>query len=319
MVGGGGRALWEDLPHDVRAEVEQRLGGVVCRVTSAPHGFTPGMASALETGDGQRVFVKAISSATTPQGPTLYRQEAAISAALPASAPVPRFLWWCELADWVVLAFECVDGRSPDLSHAADLRSVLELYSRLATALDPAPLQASSLAEAWADDFGRWSECARPSATYDISRVAHWLPVAAPRLAELEAPWSQVTAGTCLLHGDLRADNMLINDLRGAVAVDWPEACVGAPWVDLVLALPSFALQGVDPESVVRAHPLTRQVPMSAIDAVIAAVAGYFATQCLLPAPRGLPMVREFQRQQGLAALQWISRRDDEVRAISAR
>lgn len=105
MVHGGGRRVsWVDLPAVVRAEAEQRLGGSVRVVRSMTDGSTPGMASVLEGDGGRRVFVKAISAATTPQGPAIYRREAAISGALPSMAPVPRLLWWFQLADWVALA-----------------------------------------------------------------------------------------------------------------------------------------------------------------------------------------------------------------------
>jgi hypothetical protein len=66
--------------------------------------------------------------------------------------------------------------------------------------------------------------------------VAAWAWAHLDRLAELEARWSQAAAGATLLHGDLRADNLLLTPSR-VVLVDWPHACVGAaeaadpPWL----------------------------------------------------------------------------------------
>lgn len=310
VVGGRNRVSWADLPAVVRAEVEERLGGSVRSATSMPGGFTPGLASVLESDSGLQVFVKAISAAVTPEGPAIYRREATVSAALPSAAPAPRLRWWFELADWVVLAFEHVDGRPPDLSRPDDAVAVLDVYSRLAASLDPAPLRAPPFAEACADDFGNWAAFCRQGVPPGLVDLGSWIPRTVPRLAELEAAWARASAGTCLLHGDLRADNMLITATGDVVVVDWPEACVGGPWVDLVLALPSFALLGLDPEHVVRRHPLTRDVEAPAIDALIAAVAGFFASRCLLPAPPGLPTVRDFQRRQAVAALLWLRARD---------
>ena len=62
--------------------------------------------------------------------------------------------------------------------------------------------------------------------------------------------WEQdalrVCSGDALVHGDLRADNVMIDhdhDHR-VWLIDWPHASVGAPWLDLAFMLPSVALQG---------------------------------------------------------------------------
>ena len=60
-------------------------------------------------------------------------------------------------------------------------------------------------------------------------------------LCELESGAAEATEGDALIHGDLRADNMVLNGDRLWV-VDWPYASIGAPWVDLATFLPSLAL-----------------------------------------------------------------------------
>jgi hypothetical protein len=45
---------------------------------------------------------------------------------------------------------------------------------------------------------------------------------------KLEAGWSQAAAGTTLLHGDLRADNLLLTPGR-VMLVDWPTPLSGRP------------------------------------------------------------------------------------------
>src|SRR5450755_3011981 len=57
-------------------------------------------------------------------------------------------------------------------------------------------------------------------------------------LAELEAGWPAAAAGTALAHTDIRADNILLTQDR-VVFVDWPWACIAAPWFDLLTMLPS--------------------------------------------------------------------------------
>ena len=106
----------------------------------------------------------------------------------------------------------------------------------------------------------------------------------------------------------MRADNILLAGDR-VVFVDWPHASVGAPWLDLLAFLPSVAMQGgPHPWEVFDTHPLGRDAPPDRVLPVLAAVAGYFAERAALPAPPGLPTLREFQRAQGVEALAWLKR-----------
>jgi aminoglycoside phosphotransferase (APT) family kinase protein len=105
---------------------------------------------------------------------------------------------------------------------------------------------------------------------------------------------------------------MLISDTGEVVAVDWPEACGGAPWFDLVLALPSFALPGADPKATVIATSLA----LCTHGARYAHRRGRGLLHQPLPAATasGLSTVRDFQRRQAVAALQWPHARDDTTR-----
>jgi Ser/Thr protein kinase RdoA (MazF antagonist) len=124
----------------------------------------------------------------------------------------------------------------------------------------------------------------------------------------LESSWQSAADGGALLHGDLRADNILLADDR-VVFLDWPNACVGAGWVDVVFMVPSILIASREqPESILGHHPAIAAVP-DALDSVLAAVPGFFAHSSLEPAPAGLPTVRAFQRRQARAALSWLERR----------
>ena len=129
------------------------------------------------------------------------------------------------------------------------------------------------------------------------------------RLAELESRWTAAVAGTTLLHCDVRADNMLITE-NGVVFVDWPHACTGAPWFDVVIFAPSVAMQGgPDPEWLLGRARSADGADPDAVTAVVTAVAGYFTWQAQLAAPVGLPTVRAFQAAQGEQARAWLRRR----------
>ncbi len=258
--GGGGRPTWSDLPDRLRAAVEQRLGAAVIVAESRPGGFTPGLASALQLRDGRTVFAKAISAALTPGGPSIYRAEAAVAAALPEGTPAPRLLWSQDDGEWVVLVFEHVVGRPPSMSRPDELERVLDAIDRLATYLTPSPIAAPRLTVDWQDRLCGWRTMSVDGPPAGLDGYGAEVAAAVDRLADLEARWGAAADGTSLVHGDLRADNMLLTDDE-VVIVDWPNAAIGASWFDLVAMLPSVAMAGVSPDEIMRRHRLTRDLP----------------------------------------------------------
>jgi hypothetical protein len=85
--------------------------------------------------------------------------------------------------------------------------------------------------------------------------------------------------------------------------VDWPHACVGAAWVDLVCFAPSVVMQGgPPPEALLERYLAGQRADPAAITAAVAAVAGFFTSRALQPPPPGLPTLRAFQAAQGAAA-----------------
>jgi Phosphotransferase enzyme family len=115
-----------------------------------------------------------------------------------------------------------------------------------------------SIADRLRESFAGWRRLAAAHAAGDdLTGLDPWAARHLDRLARLEAAWPQATEGSALLHLDLRADNLLLTPT--GVAVDWPYACAGAAWVDLLLLLPSVAMQGGPTRS--RPSPPTRWPP----------------------------------------------------------
>jgi aminoglycoside phosphotransferase (APT) family kinase protein len=118
------------------------------------------------------------------------------------------------------------------------------------------------------------------------------------------------SGGSTLLHLDLRADNILLTPDR-VLAVDWPWASVGAPWIDLLLMLPSVSMQGGPPPwEIFDAHPLAQGADPAAVTRVLAGLSGFFLYASTLPPSPGLDPVRPFQLVQGQHALGWLRRRN---------
>jgi aminoglycoside phosphotransferase (APT) family kinase protein len=221
-------------------------------------------------------------------------------------------LWSLDRDGWVALAFEDVDGVHPTLPwRPGELARVLAMVADLAAALTPAPPGLPTVAERLRDSFVGWRRLAAAHAAGndDLAGLDPWAARHLRRLADLEAGWPAAARGPTLLHVDLRTDNLLLTPTR-VVAVDWPWACVGAAWVDLLVLLPSVAMQGgPDPEPTFAAHPVAAGVDSDAVTTTLAALAGYLVGGSRLPAPPGLPTLRSFQLGQGLAALAWLRRR----------
>lgn len=156
------------------------------------------------------------------------------------------------------------------------------------------------------DVFTGWHRLADDD---DVQGVDPWIGRHLAELVALETASVGAADGTTLLHADIRADNILITP-TDVMFVDWPWASRGAAWIDLLLLLPSVAMQrGPKPWEIFDAHPLARGVAEDRVTAVVAAIAGFFMRQSRQPSPPGLPTLRAFQRDQGLPALEWLKRR----------
>jgi aminoglycoside phosphotransferase (APT) family kinase protein len=280
------------------------------RDVDQPSGFTPGLASVLQLADARAVFVKAANPARDPEAPMMHRREAQILAALPAGVPAPRLLWTYDDGEWVALITEVVDGEPPVQPwRPDDLAAFLAIAVLLVEQLTPSPVAAPPIQEMHAETFTGWQRLAADPAAADS--VVPWARRRLDRLADIERTWPAAAQGESLLHGDLRAGNVLLTP-NGAVVVDWPNACIGAGWVDLLLALPSVVMHGGgDPQRLWERFPPARQADPQAATAVLAAATGYFVYQALQPAPPNFPSLRAFQRAQGEAGLAWLSRRID--------
>jgi hypothetical protein len=310
----GVRLDWAALPIGLRDTIEKGLGSAVIGWASQPTGFSPGVAARLRLADGRRVFLKAVSSAQNPHSPAMHRREGQVVAALPPGVPVPRLLWSYDEGEpgWVVLVFEEIDGTTPAVPWQADeFERVLAAFTDLSAALTPSPLPlviTGSASDDFAANINGWQRL-RDGPADQRARLDDWCLRHLDQLAELEAAAPQAVAGDTLLHSDLRADNILLTPER-VWFIDWPHACPGAAWVDLVGFLPAAAMQGgPHPEEVIARHPTSRSANPADITAAVASLAGYFIHRSLQPPPPGLPTVRAFQAAQGVVAVEWLSRR----------
>lgn len=299
------RAPWGALPAALRTGLADLLGGIESADVQGG-GFTPGLAARLRLADGERLFVKGIQADHVLADK--YRTEADTARALSAAAPAPRLRWDGQLADWVVLVFNDVDGRHADLSPCSpDLAGVLETVSSLADVLTPCPVDAPRAGEELAEVVHGWRELAATPPTDLDDWTRRHLDV----LTDLETGWLAAADGDTLLHGDINASNLLVADGR-VWLIDWAQPVRGAAWIDVADLVPHLILAGHSPaeaEQVVAASPVWRATDPGVVTSYAAAFAGYWARSCRYPAPPGVPHLRAYQRRAAQAACAWTSYR----------
>lgn len=307
--GGRSRLAWGDLPPHVRSRIEQLAGARVVASTTALGGFSPGLAATLDLDDGGTVFAKAVGADTGPGSADLLRRERANLERLGPLTFASRTLGWHDDGDWIIVLFEHVPGRAPQPSLPSERARMIRAFEEAAASLTPSPIVAEPFAATGASDLDRWRAAARGDAGVAVDP---WIAANLETVRSLASRWADASAGESLVHGDLRADNMLLSG-DDVVIVDWTEVCVGAPWLDWVLAVPSVCLfPGTPaPETVFRECALSREAAAGDVTSVIAAVTGYFLTSAVMPVVPALPTLRDFQRAQGLVAAAWLRTRVD--------
>lgn len=308
----GERRRWSDLPRPIREALEAHLQARVVRSRSEPGGFSPGVASRLALSDGRRVFAKVLGPEPNPSSVEVHRKEAEVLAHLPPAAPVPRLLSVYDDGVWVALFLSEIHGHTPSLPwRPRDLHRVLRALEDLGTALTPSPFPTATFGERHRSAFALWREmCDSQRERRDpLTDLDPWARDHLSELADLESRFEDRSRGTTLLHSDLRADNILLTRDRVYFA-DWPGACVGAPWIDLLGLLPSVAMQGgPDPWTVFDQSPPARDADPGSVDSVLAALTGFFLGNARKPPPPGLSTLRPFQFAQGVRALEWLRHR----------
>jgi Phosphotransferase enzyme family len=295
------RLEWPFLPPHIRTLVESHCGSPVVDARSQGGGFTPGFASVLECADGSRHFVKAASVQAQRIFAASYREEARKLAALPEGIPAARLLWSYD-DDWVVLGLEYVEGRAPRRPWSQDeLGACLAAISEMSRALTPAPpaLGLDSFADEFAGFLTAWDHvrATRP----DLPHL--------DEAAALAATYPDATAGSTLVHTDLRDDNLIIGTDGRVWMCDWNWPVAGADWLDTLFVLIQPRGDGIDVEAVLADHDLFREVPADHVDSVLALLTGYFFKQSDEPEPPTSPFLRRHQTWCGEVCWEWLCER----------
>jgi aminoglycoside phosphotransferase (APT) family kinase protein len=296
------RLEWAHLPPPVRRLVEGRLGSPVAQAESQGSGFTPGFASRLTGADGSRMFVKAASKKAQRQFAASYAEEVRKLKMLPAGLPVPRLLWSHEDDMWVVLGFECVDGRPPKRPwRMPELTACLDSLAAVAETMNPVPagFELNPMTEDLPELVTGWDHVRKHQPDWPHLEDA----------AALAATYESFPGNDAFAHTDARDDNFLITPGRPALLCDWNWPALGPVWLDAVDLLVSAYGDGLDADAVLAEHPLTKDADPDHVDAWLAMLAGFMLTARDRPVPPSSPYLRVHSNWWAEATWAWLSAR----------
>lgn len=218
------RCDWADLPEAVHREVERRCGPIGA-IDPVAAGMNNALTCVVHTGEGACFLKGAPTSSPTAW---MFRNEIAAAA---AGAPGPSLVWSADVDGWMLLCWQYVRGRHPDLAPGSgDLASIAAALWELA-ALPPLAVTSS-----FAPQTRRWEQMQpwRHLVADPPEHVDPWVKSNVDNFAAAEYDALQVLTGTHLAHTDLHERNLLIDD-RQATLIDWAWARPGAPWLDTEL------------------------------------------------------------------------------------
>jgi thiamine kinase-like enzyme len=278
------------MPHsDLISRIERLVGSKVRSYQTVEGGYTPATRLLCNT-DTTRFFAKA---GATPLTSEFLRRE--ICAYQRISGPfMPTLIAWEEHESEPILLIE--DLSNHHWPPPWDDRRVELVLSQIATMhstkipLEPYVQVRGKRGSSWQ----KVAEDPRPFLSIGIADEP-WLQRALPILISNEAQCQ--TEGDSLTHWDLRSDNMCLTNEK-AIFIDWNNACLSNPKLDLGFWLPSLAYEG---------GPLPERIMPDAPE-IAAWVSGFFAARAGLPGVVGAPRVRLVQRQQLETALPWVVR-----------
>ncbi len=310
---------WSAVPQTVKDDLARLLRSPVVRADRAYGGYAPSATYRVRLRSGRRVFLK--GTYPLPAGSAvrwmLEPEERVYRECERFIRPwAPRYLGSVRAEGWHVIVLEDVGPDTmPPWTVAktrASARSYAEFHrSTYGTAL-PRWLPRTEHHEF----AGFWDALAKGDLERTASlagrraaEAAEWLDVALPVLRERSALLPGLRPPFVLMHFDTRSDNIRLQGRRLRL-FDWNFAAVGPHEFEVAAFAQAIAMEGGPaPERVVAEYERVLPIRSAALDASIAAIAGYFADRAWRPAQAGLPRIRQVQRRQLKATLAWAARR----------
>ena len=309
------------MPRAVKDELETLMRSKVARADRAYGGYTPSATYRVKLRNGRRVFLK--GTYPLPSGSLvewkLEREEHVYQECERFMRPwAPRYYGGVRTEGWHFVVLEDLGPDTMPPWTAAKTVACARSYARFHRGTHGTPLPGWLPRTEHHEFAGFWDKLA----SGDLARTAslagrraadaeEWLDVALPVLREQSAMLLKLRPPFVFMHFDTRSDNVRLQG-RLLRIFDWNFAAVGPHEFEVAAFAQAVTMEGgPSPERVVAEYQRVLPLRSVALDASIAAIAGYFADRAWRPAQLGLPRVRQVQRRQLKATLAWAARRFD--------
>jgi Phosphotransferase enzyme family len=279
-------------PTTTAERVATALGSRVVAARAATGGYSSAERLVIELADGRSVFAKCGHEPLIAQ---LLEVERRFYESLQA-AFVPAFIAYLSDPPPVLVLEDLSAGDWPPPWSEGAVDAVLRMLEHVRATPPPAHVpRVEDDRERLTDGWRRIAADPAPFLSLGVCSET-WLEAALEALTR--ATEAAPIEGDALLHLDVRSDNVCIRD-RSAVLVDWNQACVGNPLLDVAAWLPSLETEaGPPPDDVLPNCP----------PGFASLLAGFFGARAGLPPPETAPFVRRLQLAQLRVALPWAAR-----------
>lgn len=284
-------------------------------------GYGPTPTYRLRLADGRKAFFKAVwpESDDFPRSAFIHEEQVYRELGDLIAPWAPAFLGAFQADGWQVLLLEDLGPKSAPPWTLPIARGVSRAFGDFHQTTSGIPLPPSVRPPAvYLRNMSlRWDTLTESDRLRSIASLAgdradealRWLEAAAPTLSEAGRALLEVPPPYALLHGDLRSDNL--HWASGRLRLfDWPSVGIGPPEYDIAaFAQAVTGEDGPDPERIMVWYAEHAPVRPDALDASVAALAGYFADGSWQPDLPALPRLRRWQRRQLQVTLAWAARR----------
>lgn len=325
MVSMNERITWSDLPPALKNWVENTLEAPVESYISQSSGFSLGTADRLTAANSKKAFLKAVSATAQPETANLHRAELAATRLIAGTPHTASIIGGYQEDSWVALLMEDIEGRHPQTPWTEqDIIQTLIALDSLASLPIEGIEELDDLTASIEDEFKSWERIAqnplRPELYTHLAENSD-LKALQPHFDQLNTKASSYAqtvqeavintlAGNHLVHSDLRADNILLENNTGeAIIIDWPFACHGAAYFDSASILADVVAQGGDFswETVQSASKILRQTPQTTLEGLILAYTGYYLWAAQIPSSGDTnSTLPAFRLKRALNLTRWI-------------
>lgn len=314
------KPAWRSVPASVRREVGITLGAEVTRAMRIYGGYSATPTFRLRLSDGRRAFFKGAIAASSEFAREAHNREERVYWELASfiAGWSPVFYGAFETDGWKVMLLEDLGPKTAPPWKRSTLRAVARAFgefhrenqgSEFPDSLGRPQTQMMTPDHLWmmVENFDRDAVAGLAGDAADDAR--RWLDASLPVLMRVSRTIGEVGQPYSLIHRDVRSDNLRWTP-DGLCLLDWPHAGVGPAEYDIVEFAQSVESEGGPSAGQVLAW-YGERFPLrdDAVDAAVAALAGFFATHAHRPEIPGLPRLRSFQRAQLRVTLAWAARR----------